>query len=1100
MKREIRPAFGKILALAAASAVFAASADTLTWTGGGGNALWSNAGNWLSAATGTQAVPQNGDSVAIDIGTTAVTMNNDIENLTLAKFSAVGQNDVVLTLDGNPVGIAGVAESATLKGTQKAKVVVWTNSCSLVLNADISLSGGNGTFYFGGYSTVAYGDIGVASGCALKIRGRPNAASKGPENGRSDLVNNNPIVNFYGDIGGDGADLFLDLGANSSGSTVYYYGNVNCSRLYLDYDTQGHSSYFMKSGNQVGAIVFAMSAARYFETDDALTEDTVIDFSDRDSWVETRAGYSQPGGVRFKSGSHQILNRLAGSSPALHKYLGAQYIFANKTSKPETPTADTCTLDLKGTADAVAYACLCDKVCVIWDPQGNYTQDFRDRIHPTSGTIWVKGGTVRTSGTNTFLNLSSVLIGAGATLEVASTNKVAFPACVRMALEGNARLRVANADSTAFTAGGTALTIASDAKIEMAAGATLNVGRLFYDGQEVATGTYTSAPWKDGADGAVVVAGTMGANPGTDYIWGGETGDWNVSANWLYDAVPGADDTALLDAFGQSFTASFDGAIDTLPKKVQISGGNNFLATLALTNEVTIASTAVTVSPGGRISVPSDATLVNTNGTLAVNEGGEVVFSGSGKFNAGGWLYQYVANNGGGKLLFTDNALLRAHYHNSARLLFGKGDTIFAGSSKLSFEKYGNNNFSYYVAPYAKGKEGVARLVFSDSAKVEVDSGGTIDTFRAGYYSDSIYGTGIVEFVSSASYAPAVNIYVGGPIGHGTAIVGAGEVKFSGRGFWVGCAGAGRYGNSKLSGGVGHLVVTGGVLNLTGTGGVSEGTLRGLRIGDGAGFGTIEGNPDVYTPWQGHYLQTGGVTTNKNMTCVGGQRAIGSFRQTGGIFRQTGSTFPFMTGIRGGTGEAHFDGGEATIAGDVYVGGVFTNAIPHYSNNGVFTQWPLTSYGWDVDVHYGTGLFSVSNGTVELKKNLNLGYDGTGVVERVGSQGSFAVTGNVTMSNTVAIASASILRFVLDADGIKPMQVGGTVTATEGSRIEVDISAYAGKKGRHALLTAAAIEGGFADAEITSAEGGPKASGAKVVVEQTGIYLTLPTGMAIIFR
>ena len=708
-------------------------------------------------------------------------------------------------------------------------------------------------------------------------------------------------------------------------------------------------------------------------------------------------------------------------------------------------------------------------------------------------------GTVRTSGTNSFQNLSSVLVGSGATLEIASTNNVAFPACARMVLEENARLRVADADSTAFTAGGTSLTLASGAKIEMAAGATMNVGRLFYDGQEVAAGTYTSAPWKDGADGAVVVAGEMGANPGTDYIWGGATGDWNVPANWLYGALPGVDDTALLDAFGQSFTASFDGATDTLPKKMKISSGTGYLATLALANEVNIASTTVTVSPGGRISVPSDSTLISTNGTLSVNEGGEIVFSGSGRLNTGGWSSHYVANNGGGKLLFTDNAVLRADYHNSARLVLGKGDTIFTGSSKLSLEHSGKGNFSYYVTPYAKGKEGVARLVFSDSAKVEVDSGGTIDTFRAGYFSDSYYGTGIVEYVSSASYAPSVNVYVGCPTGHGTAIVGAGIVKFSGRGFWVACAGAGQYGKSTYSGGVGHLVVTGGVLNLTGEAKVSEGTLRGLRVGDGAGFG-IQNNGSTnaveYTPWQGYYLQTGGATTNKNMTCVGGERAIGFFRQTGGIFRNTGSSFPFMTGIRGGKGEVHFDGGEATIAGDVYVGGVFTNAIPHSAN----TEWTLARFGWYLDVHYGTGLFSVSNGMVELKKNLNLGYDGTGIVQRVGSQGSFAVNGNMVLSNTTAIASASILRFVLDADGIKPIQVGGAVTATPGSRIEVDISAYAGKKGRHSLLTAASIEGSFEDAEITSAEGGPKVAGAKVVVGQNEIYLTLPTGMLLLFQ
>ena len=80
------------------------------------------------------------------------------------------------------------------------------------------------------------------------------------------------------------------------------------------------------------------------------------------------------------------------------------------------------------------------------------------------------------------------------------------------------------------------------------------------------------------------------------------------------------------------------------------------------------------------------------------------------------------------------------------------------------------------------------------------------------------------------------------------------------------------------------------------------------------------------------------------------------------------------------------------------------------------------------------------------------------------------------------------------------MEVGGTVTSAPGSRIEVDISKYAGKKGRHALLTAAAIEGSFEGAELTSAEGGHGLSGASVVVESTGIYLTLPTGIAIIFR
>ena len=131
MKREIRNAFGRNLALAVAFATaFAASADTLTWIGEGGNALWSNAANWSSS--GDHATPQSGDSVVIDIGETATTVNNDIDNLSLALFTALGKNDVDLTIDGEPIGLAGTTDVNT---------TIWTNHCSIVLNAGVSLAG-----------------------------------------------------------------------------------------------------------------------------------------------------------------------------------------------------------------------------------------------------------------------------------------------------------------------------------------------------------------------------------------------------------------------------------------------------------------------------------------------------------------------------------------------------------------------------------------------------------------------------------------------------------------------------------------------------------------------------------------------------------------------------------------------------------------------------------------------------------------------------------------------------------------------------------------------------------------------------------------------
>ena len=189
-----------------------------------------------------------------------------------------------------------------------------------------------------------------------------------------------------------------------------------------------------------------------------------------------------------------------------------------------------------------------------------------------------------------------------------------------------------------------------------------------------------------------------------------------------------------------------------------------------------------------------------------------------------------------------------------------------------------------------------------------------------------------------------------------------------------------------------------------------------------------------------------------------------------------------------------FNGGKAEIKGDVYAGGIFTNAIPHSAG----TANPLAAYGWTNLVHYGTGRIRVAGGNVQFKRDLLMGYDGTGIVERAGSAGSFTITRNVMMSNTVEFASASVLRFILDENGIDPIQVGGTVTTVPGSRIEVDISGYAGRRAKHTLLTAGSITGSFDDIEITG--GGLRAAASAVLVDSTSISLVVPAGSQILIR
>ncbi len=1078
MKREIHNAFGKVFTVAAA-VVFAASADTLYWTGAA--SLWGDAGAWTNSAGEAKALA-SGDSVVIDIGETGVTMNNDIQNLSLAKFTALGKNNVVLRIDGEPIGLAG---------TTSVNTTIWTNHCSIVLNAGVSLSGGKGRMFFGGYSTVVNGDIAVASGCELKMCGRPYRASVGPSFSQEELIGDEPIIRFYGDVGGDGSSLYINFGANGNGTTAYFYGNVNCANLYHAGNTCPNYAHLTKPGNRIGAIRFYATNALYFDADEALTEDTVINF-DETSGI----GYVwSTSAIRFKAGSHQTLNRLMGGDPSNNSYLKTQCIFAGNAGTYGNPSADFCTLELKGTADAVSYMLLCDAVNVVWNPTGDYTQDFRDSRHVTCGSLEVRRGTVRTSGTNTFVNLDTVTVAGGAALEIASTNAVAFPSLALASFGENARLRVVDADSVAFNARTTKLSLAAGAKIEVAAGGVVDVGRLHYNGNEVAAGSYTSAEWMDG--GTVNVAGEIDSSTVTRHYWASaEDGAWNVAANWHAGVVPGAAHHAFMNVAGPDYTTTFDGASCTMPSLATVAGNGN-TATLALTGEVKLKGHKLYIQDGGRLTVPSGATLVNTNTELKTTSktqinifsGGEVCVSGTGRIVSRGndTAYTSPVRLQGGRLVFRDSAELSTGSNTGTTHYFTEGETIFADSSRLLF---GAADY-VYVYPTISGVE--AKLKFIDHAGIDgVQRGDTliIGNNNGGTY----YGKASVEFLSDCNHPR--HFYcamVGMPYGEGTLLIGAGNVLFNGRGIGFGCSNGGRWAMSTKSGGIGHLVVTGGVLRVT-SGAVGEGLLTGLRFGEGAIVN--DSIAESYTPWYGNYLQSGGVVTNSGCFCVGGERGSADFLQTGGELYNTGANNPFFAGVRGGRGQVTFAGGEATIDGDVYAGGIFTNVIPH----GVNTEYPLDKFGWKDFVHYGTGTITMSNGVVTLKKALNLGYDGTGIVERVGSQGSFTVQGGMMLSNTTAFASASILRFVLDADGIKPIQVGGTVTSTPGSRIEVDISAYAGRKGRHALLTAAAIEGDFEEPEITSAGGGHSASGAKVEVEPTGIYLTLPTGIAIIFR
>ena len=76
----------KSVIFATAAFVFAAAADTLTWTGKGDGVFWSDSRNWSS--DGTHTVPESGDSVIAKVNAYC-TVSNDIEGLSLPYLELV---------------------------------------------------------------------------------------------------------------------------------------------------------------------------------------------------------------------------------------------------------------------------------------------------------------------------------------------------------------------------------------------------------------------------------------------------------------------------------------------------------------------------------------------------------------------------------------------------------------------------------------------------------------------------------------------------------------------------------------------------------------------------------------------------------------------------------------------------------------------------------------------------------------------------------------------------------------------------------------------------------------------------------------------------
>lgn len=987
------------------------------WTGGAGDGKFSTAGNWRS---GLPIFPGVGYERIILAPDGEVTIENDIGVVTAQclRVSQVSDATAAVTLRGNPLVLTS-ASSPYATSSDAAYALV--TECPLSVDVDMTFSGDRAvsrakknivynhpvvilsekTFSISAVdkATHTFNDSVTASDATFETLGGQHDYFNGPVTARLLKPGVSSSLEYF----------HFAATRNDWSATPLYYGGI-----YAD-----------ATGVLPAGLVFRWDATSYPTTAGrsttdfyALSADQTCDRIVADRMTNTVGRIMNRGRIR------------------------------SETGRP--------TLTLKGTADALSYGALESKsgtaLSVTWDPIGTYTQTFADQRHTMCGDLIVKGGTLASVGTNSFPSVSALRIFDEATFAV--------------------RTSMDNAAANPFP-GATELHVSGSGAVEVSAGVTVTFAPGFRSGVLLAAKTYQAedgtdataekVPWVKGS-GLVQIEACNGTS------WkGAMSGDWNDSSNWSNgrpenDATPvyltcegGSPYTVVMKEgdvwprnlvirganaklqVGAGQSVAYDGTSKSASIAIEEGGTLEVAGTLMLTNYVgtfTIGSTTAATSrfavmTGGYgcyapkynanypIALNANGALDACGGTLALAasitpitfNGGYVLASGAGTFAYGGLPTKTMSMewNGPSKAVFAGNSALTRVNTASQAVNFGNGD---AGTA-----------FS---------------LVFRDNATWATDGdcmfiGGTDNDTLVAFDSDVVHPNMLGYRVRVAAS------------GTGTAEmrVSAGRVRPSARGLDIADD------NKAETVRRGKLVQTGGWIyneasdSLTG-GWVDQNKPNGFTVGYGAAAPVSSG-----TVAYGEAFLSGGTNENVGgVTLIGTGFGEGSVVQNGGTNLHDSDTWLFGIGAAGGMGRWTVSNGLLRVAADAYIGGFSTNNILPQGSASKPVIWP-------VERHDAEGALVAAGGEVDFKKNLVLGADGRGTIDIVGSTGTFKVGGDLVFSNQVANAtSGGTLNFVLDAQGVKPIQVVGRTVFRSNAKITIDVSACTDQRSLWLIKTA----------------------------------------------
>lgn len=598
--------------IASCFVIIQAYAETKTWTGGAGNALFSSANNWTPAGA-----PVSGDALVF-ANSSALDLMNDLVDYTFSGITVAGSAAVTLQNGGNGFTLTGPIE---ITGSRELNLVV-----PVTLNSDVTLNVSNANFY-------AYGAI-TGTGSITVIGGRDFYAKNTVALTNGVTVNRGRLVVEKTTFTAPVTLNQLLIGSSSYVSMVFQNSGTYNIPITLANSDGRNSTLSAPSGVYVtntAPITLAPNAYTRWRPDGVITHaggiivqtparsDMAVIFNgnhvisttpiaftndlffdngtlrlavagntyaklrcftstlytdvpyalDPDKTVLFGTSYSKNGAIDI-NGNDQIINR-----PVLNTtdQLDASSYVLTSSSKPAT-------LRCRATASSTFFGSLNGAISLAWEPTGAYTLVITGRLSQTTGSLSVNAGT----------------------LQLAASS--AFPSLTGLSATNTGILRV----ETATINTNCVLTLADTAQLSLSTGVTLTCFTAQVDGTVLTAGVYTAASTINGrsfitGEGALNVRVT--ALSDTVRTWTGAGADNRFSTVENWDSTPRFDGSETL-LFS---TAGSTGVVDTVVRAGALRFNRNTGFTLVP------ADTASQLSLGlGGIT-----TLSPVNGTTLTN-------------------------------------------------------------------------------------------------------------------------------------------------------------------------------------------------------------------------------------------------------------------------------------------------------------------------------------------------------------------------------------------------------------------------------------------------------------------------------------------------